>query len=104
MKSIKDISCTIDEILENSEKNIRQAVLYKEEDAELSKLYYNKSMEELNSIKPFHEKVVAIIKNYRTEKGEPPASMMTIYNYEHEKHLDKNAFIRKLQELYVSGL
>ena len=104
MKSIKDISCTIEDILENADKNIRLAVKYKEEDPDSSKVYYNKSVEELNSIKPFHDRVVTIIKNYRAEKGEPPAPMMAMYNYEHEKHLDRNASIKKLQELYSSGL
>lgn len=104
MKSIKDMSCTIEDILESADKNIRLAVKYKEDDPDSSKVYYSKSVEELNSIKPFHDRVVTIIKNYRAEKGEPPAPMMAMYNYEHEKHLDKNASIRKLQELYSSGL
>ena len=104
MKVIKDMSCDIEEIFEMADKNIRLAVKYKEDDPESSKAYYNKSVEELNSIKPFHDRVVAIIKNYRAEKGEPPAPMMAMYNYEHEKHMDKNASIRKLQELYSSGL
>jgi hypothetical protein len=30
--------------------------------------------------------------------------MMTLYNYEHERHLDKNNSIRRLQELYSNGL
>ena len=104
MKSIKDMSCTIEDILDNAEKNIRLAVKYKEDDPDSSKVYYSKSIEELNSVKPFHDRVVTIIKNYRAEKGEPPAPMMAIYEYEHEKHLDKNASIKKLQELYSSGL
>lgn len=104
MKVIKDISYTIDKILDYAEENIRLAVQYKEEDIETSKAYYVKSVEELNSIKIFHDRVVAIIKAYRAEKGEPPAPMMTLYNYEHERHLDKNNSIRRLQELYSNGL
>ena len=104
MKVIKDMSCDIEDILEMADKNIRLAVKYREDDPDSSKAYYNKSVEELNSIKPFHDRVVIIIKNYRAEKGELPAPMMTIYNYEHEKHLDKHASIKKLQELYVNGL
>lgn len=104
MKVIKDMSCDIEEILNMADKNIRLAVKYKEDDPESSKIYYNKSIEELNSIKPFHDRVVTIIKNYRTEKGEPPAPMMAMYNYEHEKHLDKHASIKKFQELYSNGL
>jgi len=105
MKVIKDMSCDIEDILGMADKNIRLAVKYKEEDPESSKVYYNKSVEEINSIKPLHDRVVAIIKTYRAEKGEePPAPMMAMYNYEHEKHLDKNASIRKFQELYMNGL
>ena len=104
MKKIKDFSCIIDKILDFSEENIRLAIQYKEEDPDSSKAYYNKSIEELNSIKPLHDRVVAIIKAYRTEKGEPPEPMMVLYNYEHERHLDKNNAIKRLQELYINGL
>ena len=54
MKVIKDMSCDIEDILEMADKNIRLAVKYREDDPDSSKAYYNKSVEELNSIKPFN--------------------------------------------------
>ena len=104
MKVIKDISCAIERYLENAEEDIKMAVRYKMDDPDSSKIYYANSVNMLGMIKPYHDRVVTIIKNYRAEKGEPPAPMMAIYDYEHEKHINKMAAIKQLQELYNSGM
>ena len=55
----------------------------------------------MESIKPQHDAVVALIEGYRKENGEPPAPMMAIYNYMHERHITKAAAIKSLQEMYM---
>jgi len=45
--------------------------------------------------------VVALIEAYKKEKGEPPAPMMAIYNYMHERHINKAAAIKTLQDMYM---
>jgi hypothetical protein len=35
-----------------------------------------------------HNAVTAVIQKYRREKGEPPADMLAVYNYLHEKAID----------------
>lgn len=70
----------------------------------MAKAFYNHSIEDLNRIKPMHEQIVAFIKAYRAEKGEPPAPMMAIYDYEHKKHINKITEIKRMQDLYYSGL
>ena len=47
-----------------------------------------------------HDAVTKVIKDYRSEKGEPPAPMMAIYNYEHGKHINKVNAIKMMQTGY----
>lgn len=93
----EDIECTMD----MAEENIKKAIMYKIDYPIASRAFYNKSTVLMDSIKPMHEAVVALIDNYKKEKGEPPAPMMAIYNYLHERHINKAAAIKNLQDMYV---
>lgn len=100
MKIIKclceDMECTLDA----AEDDIKKAIMYKEEYPVASKSFYTKSVMLMDSIKPQHDAVVALIADYRKEKGEPPEGMMAIYNYMHERHINKAAAIKALQDMY----
>ena len=50
----------------------------------------------MDSLKGLHDGVVGLIEGYRKEKGEPPAPMMAIYDYMHERHINKAAAVRNL--------
>jgi len=43
-----------------------------------------------------------LIASYRKEKGEPPADMLAIYNYVHEKLIDEEKEVKILQQIYKS--
>ena len=101
MKIIKCLSEDIEKTLDAAEDAIKAAILYKEEYPVASRAFYNKSTTLMDSIKLSHEAVVALIEGYRKEKGEPPAPMMAIYNYMHERHINKAAAIKSLQEMYA---
>ena len=47
-----------------------------------------------------HSEVVTIINDYRKTNGEPPAPMMAIYDYMHERFIEKAAAIKNLQDLF----
>jgi hypothetical protein len=55
----------------------------------------------MDSLKGQHDAVTAIINEYRKTKGDPPAPMMAIYNYMHERHMNKAAAIKNLQDMYM---
>lgn len=101
MKIIECISNDIETTMDLAEDNIKKAIMYKLDYPIASKSYYNKSVVLMDSIKPQHDSVVALIESYRKEKGEPPAPMMAIYNYMHERHINKAAAIKTLQEMYT---
>ena len=101
MKVIKDMSEDIENTLDMAECNIKKAVEYKLDFPAASQAFYTKSVALMNSIKGQHDAVVALIEGYRKEKGEPPAPMMAIYNYMHERQINKAAAIKNLQDLYT---
>lgn len=101
MQVIKCLSENIECTLDAAEENIKKAVRYKDEFPVAAKAFYTQSTILMDSIKGQHDAVVALIEAYRKEKGEPPAPMMAIYNYMHERHINKAAAIKNLQEMYM---
>lgn len=101
MKTIKCLSETIENTLDMAEDRIRNAIVFKEECPVAAKALYTQSVSLMDSIKGLHDSVVTLIDTYRKETGEPPAPMMTIYNYMHERHIIKAAAIKNLQDMYT---
>ena len=101
MKIIKCLSENIECTLDAAEDNIKNAVRYKEEFPLAAKAFYNQSVLLMDSLKGQHDAVTAIINEYRKTKGDPPAPMMAIYNYMHERHMNKAAAIKNLQDMYM---
>ena len=100
MKSIARLSTDIEKELDIAEDYAKKAIEFSMDDPIVAKAYYNESVTHLNVVKNLHDAVVTVINKYKAEKGEPPAPMMAIYNYEHEKHAVKAAGIKNLQDLY----
>lgn len=100
MKVIKCLSEKIENELDVAECYIKKAVEYKEEFPDVSKTFYTLSVGRMDIIKMLHDQVVALINNYRKESGEPPVGMMTLYEYTHERQIEKAAAVKNLQDLY----
>ena len=100
MKIIKCLCEDIEATLDAAEENIKKAMMYKEEYPVASRAFYTKSVALMDTIKLEHDAVVALIDGVKKEKGEPPAHMMAIYDYMHERQINKSAAIRALQEMY----
>mgnify|MGYP007013871493 CR=1 FL=1 len=101
MQVIKCLSEDIEATLDAAEDTIKLAIKYKEEYPLAAKAFYTKSTILMDSIKTEHDAVVTLIEGYKKEKGEPPAPMMAIYNYMHERHITKAAAIKSLQDMYM---
>lgn len=100
MQVIKCLSENIECTLDAAEENIKKAVKYKDEFPVAAKAFYTQSTLLMDSIKGQHDAVVTLIEAYRKEKGEPPAPMMAIYNYMHERQMTQAAAIKTLQDMF----
>lgn len=100
MRIIKKISEKIEKELDCSEDYIRLALKYKDDFPQVSQTFYSLSLNNLDRLEKLHTQVVSIIKKYRQKQGEPPQAMMAIYNYLHERQIDKTLRIKKLQDMF----
>ena len=100
MKLIEKLSEMIDEEIEDAKKYAKCALKYKDERPALAKTFYDLSGEEMRHMTMLHAEVEAVIQKYRQEKGEPPGGMKSLYNYLHEKQIEKAADVRRLQDMY----
>ena len=100
MKIIKQLSELIESELDDAEYLIKKAVEYRDDYPNLSNDFYNWSIDKNTQIKTLHDTIVRIIKNYKDTEGDPPAPMMAIYNYIHERHIEKMTAIKSLQTIY----
>lgn len=100
MTLIKKIADMIEDELEGAEHYAKCAVKYKDEHPTLAKTFYDISTDEMRHVGLLHGEVVAIIEEHRRTHGEPPASMLAIWDYLHEKHIDKSNEVRMLQSQY----
>ena len=87
MKLIKELSGYIDEEIDGAKTYAENALKYKEDRPDLAKMFYNMSIQEMDHMTELHKQVVDIIQRYRKEQGEPPAPMMAVYDYLHERQI-----------------
>lgn len=103
MKIIKELEEQIEEEIHDVKKYAKMAASLKKEYPGLAQVLYNISTQEESHQALLHAEVVKIIEAYRKANGEPPASMLAVYEYVHQKHIDKMAEARRYQELYKNG-
>lgn len=101
MKVIKCLVEDIAEELEGAEHYAKLATQYKDEDRELADTYAKLSGVELEHVSALHGQVVRVIKAWKATSGqETPAAMAVIWDYEHQRAVDKSAKIKILLDMY----
>ena len=100
MLLIQHLEDQISEELHDSKKYIKCALKHKEDHKELADLYYWLDNEEMTHADKLHKQVVYEIEEYRRKEGEPPAEMLAVYNYLHEKEIEKAKEIKNMISMY----
>lgn len=100
MKLIRDIEELIEEEIGDVKKYAKMAADLKPQNPALAQALYNISVQEDGHQSALHTEVVKIIENHRKTKGEPPATMMAVYEFLHKRHIEKLAEARRYQEMY----
>lgn len=100
MKIIKELSEMIEDELEGAENYAHKALYLKEKDPTLARVLYEISMQEMNHVSMLHGEVEKLIAQHRREHGEPPAAMMAVYEYMHERHINEANEVKMYQAQY----
>lgn len=100
MKIIEKLSDMIAEELDGAESYIKCALNHKAYNRSLADVFYTISLEEMKHMNMLHNEVVKIIDQYRKTNGEPPAAMLAVYDYLHNKQIDQAAEIKAMQTMY----
>ena len=100
MKIIKQLVEMIEDELEGAEEYAKCAIKHKADHPMLARALYDISVQEMVHVKILHDEVVRVIDEYRAKSGDPPASMLAVYEYMHERHIDEAKEVRQYQEQY----
>lgn len=100
MKLIRELEDLIEEEIHDVKKYAKLAAELKDEYPMLAQVLYTLSTQEDNHQMALHAEVVKIIDQHRKMHGEPPEAMMAVYEYLHNKHIEKMADARRYQEMY----
>ena len=104
MKIIKELSEMIEEELDGAENYARCALKHKEDSPALSNVFYEISTQEMRHVHMLHDEVVKLIKTHREKHGEPPAAMMAVYEWEHNRQIERSQKIKILQNQFRDGM
>lgn len=96
MKIIVKLVELIDEELSGAKKYIKMARREMTEHPHLANRFVDLADAEMEHVKALHEEATRIIEEYRQQVGEPPADMLAVYNFMHDKQIDKAAKIHQM--------
>ena len=100
MKIIAKIIDMIQDELDGAEEYALCAIKWKTEYPKLAGRLNELAGVEMQHSRVLHDEVTRLIESYRQEHGEPPADMLAIYNYEHEKAIKKAAQIKSMIDAF----
>ena len=100
MKIIAKIVDMIQDELDGAEEYAICSAKWKTEYPKLADRLHDLAGIEMQHSRILHDEVTRLIESYRQEHGEPPADMLAIYNYEHEKAIKKAAEIKAMIDAY----
>ena len=86
--------------LDGAKAYIKCAMKYKTEYPDISQGYYEMSLTEMEHMNKLHDMITRAINHMKAKGEEVNEKMMTIYEYEHDKMMEKATKVRVMQEMY----
>ena len=96
MKIITQLVDLIDDELKGAKHYIKMARREKDVHPQISSAFADLAEAEMGHVRTLHAEAAKIIENYRETTGEPPAEMLAVYNYEHDKQIDRASKIKQM--------
>lgn len=100
MKIIKEMCEYMEEEIHDAKKYIKKAIAVKSEHPALAEVFNRLSMEEMNHMSMLHTEAEKLIADYRREHGDPPVNMQAVYDYLHERMIDKAREVKEYQAIF----
>lgn len=97
---IEKISKRIEGLIKEAECDAKSALEFKKDQPALAEAYYKMATERMADILSLHTIVASMIDTYRKENGEPPQSMLILYNILHKAHIEDMAAVKGILALY----
>lgn len=101
MKIIKMLVEQIEEEACGAEDYAKKAMEYKEEDKVLADTYAKLAEVELQHVDLLHAQVVRIIKAWEAKGNTAPEAMEAIWDWEHQKSINRIARVRVMLNMYA---
>ena len=102
MKLIEWLSEQIDDEIHGAKCYVKKALEIREEHSEIADGLWMMSNEEMKHMQSLHSMVTKLIQDYRAKNGEPPEGMQAVYDYLHEKSIEKAKDVKVMQDMYRS--
>ena len=100
MKMIKKLVEMIEEELEDARNYAKCALKHKEENISMANTFYELSLDEMRHADMLHGEAIKLIEAHRRDYGEPPAAMLAVWEWEHEKYIERANEAKMLQAQY----
>ena len=100
MKVIAKIVDLIDDELDGAQQYAELALKWREAHPKLAEKVHELAGVEMMHVKQLHTEAARLIEEERSRSGEPPAAMLAVYDYEHNKQIKRAAETRAMIEEY----
>lgn len=100
MKQIKMLVKQIREEMCDAEKYAELAIKLKDEDEELSEMYYELSKQEIKHADLEHDQAVRLINDAKERGTETPPAMKAVWDWEHEQAIEHRKEVEVLLKMY----
>ena len=96
MKILGTMADMIDGELKQAECYVNEALDNQEEYPDVSNDYISLAQGNLDRVNALHNRSTKLIEAERKEHGDPPESMLKVYEYLHRKHIERAADVRRI--------